>query len=125
MRDERRVPNHEEREAAIFEAKKEGGICAACGRVLAADEPVWRERLASRRGWSVYFRPAYRRAFVGRECATPETVEANEGQEPVACLGCGRGIHYAGAPASRRSTVCSVRCRVTVQRRQSKEGEPS
>jgi len=119
------VPNHEEREAAIFEAKKEGGICAACGRVLAADEPVWRERLASRAAWSSYFGLAHRWALVGRECATPEILEANEGQEPVACLGCGRGIHYAGALASRRSTVCSRRCRATVRRRRSKGGQAS
>ena len=124
MSDERRRRTEEEREAAIFEAKKEGGICAACGRVLAADEPVWRERLASRRGWSAYFRPASRRALVGRECAAPETVEESEGREPVACRGCGRGLHYPVA-RSRRATVCSTRCRATVQRRQSKEGQPS
>jgi len=122
MHDDSRPMTHEERDAIIIEAKKEGGICAACGRVLSGDDPVWRERLASRRGWSAYFRPAYRRALVGRECATPEILEANEGQEPVACLGCGRGIHYAGAPASRRSTVCSARCRVTMYRRRSKGG---
>ena len=115
----------DERNAAIFEAKKEGGICAACGRVLAADEPVWRERLVSRAAWSSYFGPAHRWALVGRECATPEILEANEGQEPVACLGCGRGIHYAGALASGRSTVCSRRCRATVRRRRSKGGQAS
>ncbi len=125
MSDERRRPTEEEPDAIIIEAQREGGICAACGRVLAADEPVWRERMASRAAWSSYFGTARRWALVGRECATPEILEANEGQEPVACLGCGRGIHYAGALASRRSTVCSGRCRATVQRRRSKGGQPS
>ncbi len=124
MRDERRRPTEEERDATIFAAQKEGGICAACGRVVAADEPVWRERLASRRGWSAYFRPAYRRGLVGRECAAPETLEASEGREPVACEGCGRGMHYPVA-RSRRATVCSPRCRVIRDRRRSKEEQPS
>ena len=123
MSDERRRPTEEEPDAIIIEAQREGGICAACGRVLAADEPVWRERLASRRGWSAYFRPASRRALVGRECAAPDALEESEGREPVACEGCGRGMHYAVA-RRRRATVCSPRCRVIRDRRRSKEGEP-
>ncbi len=119
----------DERDAVILKAQREGGTCAACGRELSDDEFVWRQRLSSRAGWGSHFRVAYRWAFVGRECATPEiqgaNEGANEGQAPVACLGCGRGIHYAGAPASRRSTVCSRRCRATVQRRRSKGGQPS
>ena len=99
-------------------------MCAACGRVLAADEPVWRERLASRRGWSAYFSETHRWAFVGRECAAPETLEESEGREPDACAGCGRGMHYPVAQ-NRRATVCSTRCRLTVQRRQSKGGQLS
>ncbi len=124
MRDERRVVSNDEREAAIFEAKREGGICAACGRALSDDEPVWRQRLASRAGWGPHFRPAHRWALVGRECATPEILEADAGQDPVACLGCGRAMHYLPAHG-RRATVCSHRCRVTVQRRRPKGGQPS
>jgi len=124
MCDERRRPTDDERDATIIEAQREGGICAACGRVLSADEPVWRERLASRRGWSAYFRPASRRALVGRECAAPDALQESEGRAPVACEGCGRGMHYPVA-RSRRATVCSERCRVTVQRRRSKGGQPS
>ena len=124
MRDERRVPNHEERDATIFEAKKEGGICAACGRVLSTDEPVWQRRLASRAGWGPHFGPAYRWVFVGRECATPEVLEASEGRAPVACAGCGRGLHVAVGPG-RDATTCSTRCQVTMYRRRSKGGQPS
>jgi len=124
MSDERRRPTEEEPDAIIIEAQREGGICAACGRVLAADEPVWRERLASRRGWSAYFQPAYRRALVGRECAARETLEASEGREPVACAGCGRRMHYPVAQ-NRRATVCSRGCRVIRDRRRSKGGQPS
>jgi len=53
-----------------------------------------------------------------------ETLEASEGREPVACEGCGRGMHYRVAQ-NRRATVCSPRCRVIRDRRRSKEGEPS
>jgi len=122
--DERRRPTEEERDATIFAAKKEGGICAACGRVLSTDEPVWQRRLEVRRDWGSYFSETHRWAFVGRECAAPETLEASEGRAPAACEGCGRGMHYAVA-RRRRATVCSPRCRVIRDRRRSKEGEPS
>ena len=124
MHDDSRPMTHDERDAAICAAKKEGGMCAACGRALSADEPVWRRRMASRLGWGSHFRPTSRRALVGRECAAPETLEASEGREPAACAGCGRGMHYPVA-RSRRATVCSTRCRLTVQRRRSKGGQPS
>ena len=124
MHDDSRPMTHDERDAAIFEAKKEGGICAACGRVLSTDEPVWQRRLDVRRDWGSYFSETHRWAFVGRECAAPDALEESEGREPVACEGCGRGMHY---PVARRlrATVCSERCRVTVQRRRSKGGQPS
>ena len=124
MYDDSRPMTDDERNAAIFAAKKEGGICAACGRVLSADEPVWRRRLESRAGWGPHFEPAYRWVFVGRECATSEAVEASEGRAPVACAGCGRGLHAAVGPGL-RATACSTRCRVTMQRRRSKGGQAS
>ena len=124
MSDERRRPTEEERDATIIEAQKEGGICAVCGRELSADEPVWRRRMASRLGWGSHFRPASRWAFVGRECAAPEAVEASEGRAPVACAGCGRGPHVAVGPG-RGATTCSTRCQTAVQRRRSKGGQPS
>ncbi len=124
MSDERRRPTEEERDAIIIEAQREGGICAACGRVLSTDEPVWQQRLEVRRDWSWYFRVTHRWAFVGRECAPPEVVRESEGREPVACEGCGRGMHYRVAQ-NRRATVCSHRCRVIRDRRRSKEGQPS
>jgi len=122
--DERRRPTEEERDATIFAAKKEGGICAACGRVLSTDEPVWQRRLDVRRDWGSYFSETHRWAFVGRECAAPDALEESEGREPVACEGCGRGMHYAVA-RRRRATVCSPRCRVIRDRRRSKGGQPS
>ncbi len=124
MRDERRVPNHDERDAIIIEAQREGGICAACGRVLSDDEPVWRLRVASRLGWSSHFRPASRWVFVGWECATPEALEASDGVAPSPCGGCGRGLHVAVGPG-RGATTCSTRCQVTMYRRRSKGGQPS
>ena len=124
MSDKRRVPAREEPDAAILKAQREGGICAACGRVLSDDEPVWRLRVATRLGWGSHFRPASRWAFVGRECAAPEAVEASEGRAPVACAGCGRGLHVAVGPG-RGATTCSTRCQVTMYRRRSKGGQPS
>jgi len=123
--DEPRPMTHEEREAAIVEAKRDGGMCAACGRGLTASEPVYRRRLAAREGWSAYLQPVYCWAFVGRECATPEVREASEDEEPVAYAGCGRDIYHAGAPASRRVVACSQRCRVTIVRRRAKGGQPA
>ena len=124
MSDERRRPTEEERDATIFAAKKEGGICAACGRVLSADEPVWQRRLEVRRDWGSYFSETHRWAFVGRECAAPDALEESDGREPIACEGCGRGMHY---PVARRlrATVCSHRCQAAVQRRRSRGGQPS
>ncbi len=120
----RRVANAEEPDAAILKAQKDGGICAACGRELSADEPVWRRRVASRLGWSSHFSEAYRWVFVGRECAAPEAVEASEGATPVACAGCGRGLHVAVGPG-RGVTACSTRCKTAAWRRRSRGGQPS
>ena len=123
MREERRLLS-DEAWARIVEAKRDGGICAACGRVLSDDEPVWRLRVASRLGWSSHFSQTYRWVFVGRECATPETVEASDGGTPVPCGRCGRGLHVAVGPG-RGTTTCSIRCQTAVQRRRSRGGQPS
>ena len=83
MSDERRRPTEEERDATIFVAKKEGGICAACGRVLSTDEPVWQRRLEVRREWGSYFSETHRWAFVGRECAAPDLVISSSTWMPL------------------------------------------
>ncbi len=124
MCDERRRPTDDERDATIIEAQREGGICAACVRVLSADEFVWRLRVASRLGWGSHFQATYRWVFVGRECAPPEAVEASDGATPVACAGCGRGLHVAVGPG-RAVTACSTRCKTAVQRRRAAERKPS
>jgi hypothetical protein len=90
--------------ARLFAARSMGGTCAACGRALAGDEPIWMERLdivdAGRRVGSY-------RAPVGRECASPELVRESE---TAACLSCGRGIHYGPTPRPRDLVLCSKRC---------------
>ena len=108
----------------LMEAKQRGGTCAVCGRKLDVGEAVWRQRLKIRRNWGAYFGETGRWGLVGRECAAPELLAASEGREPVACGGCGRGMHYPVA-RSRRATVCSVRCRTREQERLSKGGQPS
>ena len=93
----------------LFEARTKGGMCAACGRLLAIDEPVWVERLeVAVAGWRV---GAYR-APVGRECASAAAVRETAGREPGRCVGCGRGVYYRQGGSGRRPewASCSRRC---------------
>ena len=77
-RDARRVLTEEAR-TRLFAARHAGGLCAGCGRALAADEPVWWARFALRGayGWI-----SYQSGPVGRECASPAFLQETAGQEP-------------------------------------------
>jgi len=105
----------------LLEVKRDGGMCAACGRALDVGEPVWRRRVVPRRDWTSYFSEVNGWAFVGRECATPELLRKTERREPVTCAGCGRSMHIAAAPGPRQR-ICSFRCRSTAQRRRATGG---
>ena len=110
MSDERRVradDEDERRRARIHAARHDGGLCAGCGRALAADEPVWWEsftaadRGARARLW----------APVGRECASPELLRATAGKEPAWCRACGRGVYRRAASRAQDRVLCSRLCR--------------
>ena len=90
MLDPRRLATDEERER-LYAAKNRGGCCAACGRTLVADEPVYFERFVF---WQVGPTRLTTQAPVGRECASPEALARTTGQEPERCAGCGRGLFY-------------------------------
>ena len=90
MSDDRlQVMTEEERER-FHAARRQGGMCAACGRTLDAVEVVYREAFTiaidgRRRTPAV--------GPVGAECASPELLRQVEGSEPERCAGCGRGVH--------------------------------
>ena len=103
----RRLLTEEDR-ARIQAARNRGGLCAGCSRALEPGETVWLETVDGGRfygGKSISWR-----APVGRECATPETLQATEGQAPAPCAGCGRGVLGRAPSRSRTLVVCSRRC---------------
>jgi hypothetical protein len=104
--DLRRLTTEEQREQ-LFTARRRGGMCAACGRVLSADEPAYIERFVVGGTWAA--------APVGVECASPELLQQVAGQEPERCAGCGRGVYYRMASSRRRQALCSRACGVRVQ----------
>jgi hypothetical protein len=97
----------EMRAEAFDAARMRGDRCANCGRVLAADEPVWLE-----------LRPvpgelrAALRVPLGRACASPAVLSRTEEQEAERCVGCGRRAHYGYSTGAvrRRQVLCSMRC---------------
>ena len=103
--DARRVLTEEER-ARIQEARRNGGTCAGCGRVLGPDETAWVVR------FDVYGDGrAYWHAPVGEECVAPAVLGVTEGTTPEPCAGCGRGvIYYPSGYRPRSVALCSKRC---------------
>jgi hypothetical protein len=104
--DLRRLTTEEQREQ-IHGARRRGGVCAACGRALSADEPVYIERFAVRGSWMT--------APVGVECASPELLQQVAGQEPEHCAGCGRGVYYRSTRSIRHQALCCRACGARVQ----------
>ena len=102
MSDDRlRIETEDERER-LHAARRNGGMCAACGRALDAGETVYLER----------FRVAGTMAFgpVGRECASADMLARTEGVEPERCAVCGRGVYYRPSGRRREQALCSRRC---------------
>jgi hypothetical protein len=98
----RRVETEAQRER-LYTAKRLGDRCAACGRPLGVDEPIYIEYfMATRRI------PA--EAPVGVECASAAFLEGLRGREPERCVGCGRGVYYRSDRSTRRRATCSRRC---------------
>jgi hypothetical protein len=110
-----RIETDEQREW-LRAAQYRGGLCAACGRVLRDDEPVYVGRVAIVRkqlaasGARWFQRAAYRDARLGEECASPEFLARTRGHEPEMCEGCGRPVYYEVGREGRRRASCSKRC---------------
>jgi hypothetical protein len=102
----RSLTTEEDRER-FHAARRIGGLCAACGRALAPDEPVYVERFAT--GMSYVHGP------VGVECASSELLERTRGWEPERCVGCGRAMYYRAVGPRRVRAICSRRCVSRVQ----------
>ena len=111
--DSRRLVTEEGRERLRL-AKRQGNLCAACGRTLDADEPAYIEQLTFDKGnlrdRRALAQAASVQAPVGIECASPEWLRQIEGQDPERCMGCGRGVYYRVASPRRQRTLCSLRC---------------
>jgi hypothetical protein len=114
--DPRRLTTEEERER-VRAARRRGSLCARCGKMLAADEPVYVERVAVilKPFTAASTRSSQRTVHwdmpVGVECAAPEFVRRTEGRAPERCAGCGRPVYYTVQRAGRRRAVCSQVCR--------------
>ena len=93
-------------------ARRQGGQCVACGRVLSPGETVYIERFdmgpLTRRGVTAT-------APVGVECVSRGFLEEMEGQQPERCAGCGRGVYYRRPSTRRQQALCSRACGATVQ----------
>ena len=98
------------RRARFLWARRQGGICGACGRMLSADEPVWRVPLVVGPGYVTA--QVSRLIPVGVECVPPELVRATEGQEFERCVGCGRGVYHPPSTRHRHRPFCCERCRL-------------
>jgi hypothetical protein len=118
----RRLTTDEQRER-LQRAKTSRGLCAACGRALGDDEPVYIERVVvgTKRfaGSRARYHTTYVQAPVGIECASPEFLSELGGREPERCAGCGRGVFYRKARGNRHRALCSRYCanRATVGKR--------
>lgn len=108
------MPDHghrvlaDEARARALAARRSGGVCAACGRTLAAGEPVWVEWFAvdvAYGGQTRWWMP------VGAECTSAAFRAITKGTEPDRCAGCGRGV-YDRRPTTerRRRALCSRAC---------------
>lgn len=116
-----RITTEAERER--FNAARDvGGLCAACGRTLGDDEPVYIDQMlldrnafaASGVRWGQAL--VRRDAPLGAECASPELLAHLERRTPERCAGCGRAMYYAKVRAQRRRAVCSYACRTRADR---------
>jgi hypothetical protein len=108
-----RIETEEDRER-LYATRRNGGMCAACGRALDAGETVYLE----------WFAVVRRRVYgpVGKECASPGTLARTAETEPERCATCGRGVYYRPSTRHRGRAACSRRCaaRATAARHRTK-----
>jgi hypothetical protein len=111
-----RVSTTEERDR-FNAARSRGGLCAACGRTLGEDEPVYigsvlLDRAAFGGPGVRWERDAVPRdAPLGVECASPSFLARMERREPERCQYCDRPVYYAKDRPGRQRASCSTRCK--------------
>ena len=106
-RDERRRVLTEEQAERLYRARRHGGLCAACGRDLAADETVYIERFEDARGR----RTSQLVGPVGVECSSDALRRAAPRRDPEWCAACGRPMYDRVGHTARTRAVCSQQCR--------------
>jgi len=121
VNDEVRCLRTEEDVERFYLARRRGGECAACGRALTVDEPVYIERFedARRRGAGPHVK-----CPVGAECASSELRRDALTREAERCAGCGRPVYYGGESTRRRQALCSQACRNRAASRRQVGGLP-
>ena len=102
----------EEQRERLHIARRHGGMCAGCGRVLGGSETVYIEQFEIGPEGSL---GVVAWAAVGVECASPGLVEEMKGREPERCAGCNRGVYYRVTRARRTRALCSRVCGARVQ----------
>ena len=94
----------------LHAARRHGGACAACGRLLGQREAVYWERFvvtierSTEHGDSRYWTTL--EAPVGRECASPAFLVDTSGRELGRCAECGRGVYYRVARRRCHRVAC-------------------
>jgi predicted nucleic acid-binding Zn ribbon protein len=115
-----RITTEEQRER-LHAARRQGGLCSACGREFDAAEPVYWERfVVDVDRFAEAAAGRYRstpEAPVGAECASSDFVGELAGREPELCAGCGRPVYYRATHRAHRRALCSRRCANIAKRR--------
>ena len=119
MSDDLRRLETEEQVERFYRARRRGGACAACGRKLEGDEPVYVEPFEDVRRQRGGF---WAQAAVGSECASGELLHDAATRGPEHCAGCERPMYYGRADARRRRALCSQNCRSRADRRRQAGG---
>ena len=85
-------------------AQHDGGVCGACGRILAPGEPVWRPRISLGRSLLSGAWGHWQIVPVCAEC-TPI-----QGEPARPCQGCGRPVHDEWRLPPREHVSCCDAC---------------
>jgi len=97
----------------IHNAAKTCSQCAACGRALTVDAPVWRRRMPL--GYGPFGQWQSTVAPICADCAAKVTSWFIRFHPPRPCEGCGRPVHQELNFRSHRRTFCCRNCECAVR----------